>query len=211
MASVLRCSHLNRALVGDMCSLDSIKEILLSLGGATAVLGLLSSFLAKLISTRVAQEQNAVILSELENLKHKLSTAQTSYGQQIEHIVSYYDVYYKHYRRCQDVAGQDVISHPENGVFDTKEAYEKELDKFAEEWGELEPRIRLVLPEDAFLLHIESIHAFNDFTQILKSLPSNFSEFKGPLKEQFVVVDQVKEKLERSLRHYLRTDVLQSN
>ena len=185
--------------------------ILTALGGATIVVFGLSAFLGKTIATRLAQNQNEKILAKIEELKSELSLTQKSYERQLEHVVDYYSLYYQHYRRCQKVAESEILRHPETGDRCTKKVFEDALDGFKGKWDSLEPRIRLILPRDAYTLHEESVEHFNRFNELLKALPNNMRNEKEALREQFKVIDEAKERLENCLRSYLRTNEIGIN
>ncbi|MEL7477988.1 MAG: hypothetical protein AAGJ17_03705 [Pseudomonadota bacterium] len=189
---------------------DFFYEFVLPVGGTGAVISGLSYFLSKLIINRVNTEQNAVLKKELESIKAELSTAQISYEKQSDFVVSYYQLFYKHYRRCQDVIDMDLARHPKKGDIYSKDVYLDEIDDFAEAWGELEPRIRLILPQDVFDIHSEINMAINEFTRLVKSMTSRSKNMQD-IEAQFIVIDKLKGRIELSLRRYLRAETVESH
>ena len=185
---------------------DLVTIILSSFGGAVVVLAGLSTYLGKIIATKISQNQNSDILHKLEALKSELAFTKSSYENQLEHIVNYYTKYYEHYRRCQQLAEFEAYGSKDKEDVCTRELYMNEIDSFLLDWEKREPRLRLILPKDAFELHGKSIDAFNSFNRLARKLDRNVQENKKEMRAAFMKIHEIKKLMETQLRIYLRTD-----
>jgi hypothetical protein len=185
---------------------ELITIILSSFGGAVVVLVGLSSYLGKIIATRISHNQNSDILHKLEALKSELAFSKSSYENQLEHIVGYYTKYYEHYRRCQQLAEFEAYGSLDKEDVCTRDLYMDEIDNFLIDWEKREPRLRLILPKEAFELHGQAIDAFNSFNKLVRNLKKNARENKKEIRTAFMNIHKVKELMEVELRVYLRTD-----
>lgn len=183
---------------------EVIKEIIGVLGGLSAILMGFFAFYGKSLLIRVASKYNERVLTKLEEVKTEMVLSQKSYESQLPFIVDYYTLFYKQYRRCQQYANIEIIKHPDLGEVCTKHLFECDLDAFKVNWDEIEPRIRLILPNKAYQLHHQVTESFNLFNQESKKLSANSNDKKQKLREVFKNIHEVKEDLELLLREHLR-------
>ncbi|NRA56493.1 MAG: hypothetical protein HRU23_20365 [Gammaproteobacteria bacterium] len=174
-------------------------------GGAVLVLALLT-YLGGIHSKRILLEQNSDILHKLELVKSEMSLNQTSYENQLDHIVNYYTTYYEHYRICQQLASFEAYGSPTKADICTKDLFMEKVDTFVLDWEKIEPRIRLILSPLAFELHGQAIDEFNEFNKLVRKLNKNDYDEKEEIRASFVKIHEIKNLMEQQLRSYLRTD-----
>ena len=180
--------------------------ILVSLGGAGAVLIALSSYLGKIWASKILESDRQKYQRELEQLTHSLSIRKTAYDRYLDLIVSYHDVIYKHYRLCQQTEHADIIRHPERGEYKTKEKFISKIDDFVEEVRAVEGKLRIILPEAILEIHNELVGEFNEFKHILDNYNnSTESDDRHRLHEAMSKIVSRQKQLEQSLRNLLRT------
>ncbi|WP_320819970.1 hypothetical protein [Thalassolituus sp.] len=174
--------------------------------GATVIFGL-ASWLGSLWARRILQLERGVIEEKLKSIEHELSFSKTSYGNHLNQILEYYDIYYSHYRTCQLTAEADIIRFPDGDDLNTQESYFEELEKFQIKWNSIEGKVRFILPKDLLECHEKSINCFNEFNAAAKKYTSQ-SDLQGraPLEEAFKKLDDVKNNYEKLIRAYLRTE-----
>lgn len=177
-------------------------ERLVSIFGGVAAITL--AFFGKSILIRIASKYNEKTLTKLEEVKTEMAFSQKSYESQLPFIVDYYTLFYEHYRSCQQYADSEIIRHPDTEDNCTKILFENSLDQFIIDWKKIEPRIRLILPRDAYILHNEVTESFNQFNRESKKLSSNCFDQKKKLRELFSDIHSIKERIELLLREYLR-------
>lgn len=188
--------------------LQLVGAVAISFGGGAFVVIALSSYLADIWAKRILQKEHALLQSGLEEVKHELSLDKSSYEHYLDLILDYYKVFYKHYRLCQRTASADAHQDAPSGpILYTKDEFLENLDHFLSEWAEQEGRIRLLLPAKLLELHGDAIQSFNDFKRIVM-LYKPGSEDRTKKEDAFKKIDDVKNKLERGLRDFLRTERL---
>jgi hypothetical protein len=174
------------------------------LGGTSVVISALIIFFGKTLLVKITSKYNEEVLTKLEDMKAEMVFSHKSYENQLPFIVDYFALFYEHYRRCQEYANCEIIRHPEIADICTKSIFENEIDDFKNRWEEVEPKIRLVLPNQAYKLHNEATKSFNEFNQESKRISANSNDEKENLRKLFEEIHEVKENLEMQLRKHLR-------
>lgn len=183
---------------------DLIERFFTILGGGSAVISALIIFYGKTLLVKITAKYNEEMLTKLEDMKAEMVFSHKSYENQLPFIVDYFALFYEHYRRCQEYANCEIIRHPEIGDICTKASFENEIDDFKNRWGKIEPKIRLVLPIQAYKLHNEATKSFNEFNRESKRISANSIDKKENLRKLFEDIHTIKEKLEMQLRKHLR-------
>ena len=145
---------------------------------------------------------------QLELLKNEFAIIQTTFEKNYSFILEYYTNFHKHYRTCQKVVTADAIEYPDQTTKDTEELFIDNLDKYVYGLNEIEPKIRLIFPEQLILTHENSISAFNNFRGLVKSYYKIRMKPKDDVIFAFQRIDGVKKELEKELKKYLRTEKL---
>lgn len=184
--------------------------IIASLGGAGALIIALSSYIGKLWASKILEADRQKYQQELQKLIHNLSVRKTAYEKYLDLIVNYHDLIYKHYRLCQQTEHADIIRHPEQGEYSTKEDFMEKIDNFVEEMGSVEGKLRIILPQEILDIHNELVGDFNEFKDIVKKFDnSSESSDRHKLNEAMKNIVSRQKLLEQSIRNLLRTqDVL---
>lgn len=194
--------------MGIQDALTLLGAVALSFGGGAAVVIALSSYLADMWAKRTLQREGSGLQAKLEEFKHELGLARSSYDHYLDLILEYYRVFYRHYRMCQRTAGADAHrTLPDGPIVFTKDEFLNNLGAFLVEWGAQEGKIRLLLPAKLLELHAEAMEAFNEFKD-------SVAEFRkdGPTRkakeDAFLTIESVKVRMESALREFLRTENL---
>ena len=176
-------------------------------GGWAAVVIVLIHFLADINAKRTLQREANEMSKKLSMLTHELKIRESSYSKHLDLLLEYYASFYRHYRLCQNAANQDAIKLTDGNVIKTKDTFFEQLDQFLSEIKAQEGKVRLVLPAHLLELHEESIGAFNEFKDVMKSTiyDDAFHKLKA---EAFAKILSVKERIETGLRDFLRTEHL---
>jgi len=180
--------------------------ILISLGGGAAIVLALFRFLGEITARRILQKEQNVVLLQIEDLRKEIGLTSSSYDKHLSHVVAYYDLFYSHYLLCQQTAHADILRHPDREDIDTKKDFLANIDAFAENWNSRQGLLRLVLPSSTMLVHEQIISALNDFKDKVEEFDNSDQETRKALMDSFIKIDQLKQQLEQSLRHHLRTD-----
>jgi hypothetical protein len=110
-------------------------------------------------------------------------------------------------RACQRAADRDATRLPDGTIKNTKEEFFEELEGYLTDAASIEGRVRLVLPAHILELHAESLDAFNAFTRVMDMKIYDEAYHRGK-EVAFENLHSVKERLETSLRDFLRTEHL---
>ncbi|MFM2609925.1 hypothetical protein AAFX30_20335 [Vibrio chagasii] len=148
-------------------------------------------------------QYNSKASQEIEIIKSKLSLVGSSYANQLEHIVTYYETLYRHYSLCQDVVNKDATELPSGEIVESKREYLEKIDDIALYWHQITPRARLILPREAIIHHEQLIQLFNRFNNLIKSDEPKHQEKLGLI---FTDIHYEKTKIENIFRNYLHTD-----
>jgi hypothetical protein len=185
-----------------------IAGVAVSFGGGAAIVIALSGYLADLWAKRALQREGSELHAKLEEFKHELSLAKSSYDHYLDLILEYYRVFYRHYRMCQRAASSDAVrAIPDGPIVFTKDEFFSNLEVFLAEWDAQEGKIRLLLPAKLLELHSEAIDAFNDFKDAVADFRKDDPTRKAK-EEAFSKVERVKIQVETALREFLRTENL---
>ncbi len=187
--------------------LDLVILILSSFGGGAIIVVALSSWLGSLWASRILQNERGLIETQLVAFRHDLGLVRATYENHLNRVLDYYDTFWRHYRLCQQAASADAIRSPNGRVSFTKESFLNQLDEFLSEWAEQEGRIRLILPSRVLEQHEHAIKAFNAFKRAIDKF-DNSPEGRKRKKEAFENVHSVKERMEKELRDFLKTEKL---
>ena len=181
--------------------------ILLSLGGASAIILAVSSWLGKVWASRILEKDRAHYRREVDTYTHQLSIQKTAYERYLDLIVDYHDLMYRHYRLCQLTERADTIIHPDKGEINTKQHFMISLDSFRDSLGEIEGKLRIILPKNILDEHNELIGEFNNFRAIVKEF-SNSAESLDRMKlnQSMEKIVNLQSQHEISLRELLRTE-----
>ncbi|ABE46054.1 hypothetical protein [Polaromonas sp. JS666] len=175
-------------------------------GGAVIVIGL-STYLADLWAKRTLQREQSALQAQLEEMKHELGLAKSSYDRYLDLVLEYYGVFYRHYRMCQRTANADAHRQPDGKITFTQDEFLANLDVFLVDWAAQEGEIRLLLPSKLLELHGEAIDCFNRFKHSVENFRKDDVTRKAK-EDAFVQIESVKSRLEESLREFLRTEKL---
>lgn len=176
-------------------------------GGAVIVIGL-SSWLGHLWASRILQGERSKFEVQLEALRHELGIAKSAYEHHLDMILDYYATFYRHYRMCQRTANADAHRElPDGKIVFTKDEFMAALGSFLADWAAQEGRIRLLLPAKLLAIHEEAIGQFNEFKDAVFAF-SSAEPIPRRKEKAFLGIEQVKNKLESSLREFLRTESL---
>jgi hypothetical protein len=180
---------------------------LAAFGGWALVVAALTNYLADIFAKRALQREAAKFSEQLAGLSHELKLRESSYSKHLDLLLDYYSIFYSHYRLCQNAANQDAHRFPDGSVVKTRVTFFEHLDLYLVESKAQERKARLVLPAELLELNEESIAAFNAFKDAMQreQYDDVFHENKF---KAFARVQAVKEKLERGLREFLRTEQL---
>jgi len=195
----------------DLKSIFEISSaIILSLGGAGGLIIALSSYIGKLWASKILEADRQKYHQELQKLTHNLSVRKTAYETYLDFIVNYHALIYKHYRLCQQTEYADIIRHPEQGEYSTKEEFMKKIDNFVDDVNSIEGKLRIILPEEILYIHNELVGEFNEFKDIVKTFDNSAdSGDRHKLNEAMKNIASRQKSLEQSIRNLLRTqDVL---
>ena len=119
----------------------------------------------------------------------------------------YYQSFHKHYRACQRATNADAFRQSDGGITNTKDEFWEELDEYLADTAMQEGRVRLVLPSHILDIHGQGLDAFNEFKRVMEM--TQYDEvFHRKKREAFATVHEVKERLERSIREFIRTEHL---
>ncbi|PMG98325.1 hypothetical protein BCU78_06770 [Vibrio lentus] len=148
-------------------------------------------------------QYNSKASQEIEIIKSKLNLVGSSYANQLEHIVNYYETLYRHYSLCQDVVNKDATELPSGEIIESKREYLEEIDDLVLSWHQITPRARLILPREVTKHHEQLIQLFNRFDNLIKSDAPKHQE---KLELIFTDIHFEKTKIENIFRNYLHTD-----
>ncbi len=176
-------------------------------GGATVVLVALINWIFSLWQKRILQKEQAILLERIEGVKKELGFEKSSYDHYLGLVMDYYNMYYRHYRLCQRAAFADGHREDDGSITRTKDDFCNGLEAFLSEWVLQEGKMRLLLPSEILDIHEESIKAFNRMKEAVFEF-NNSDEARERKIEAFRDVEQVKSRLEASLREFLRTERL---
>lgn len=189
-------------------ALTLVGAVAFSFGGGVAVVVALSSYLGDLWAKRILQRENTQLQRGLEEIKHELGLARSSYEHYLDLILDYYKVFYTHYRLCQRAASADAVREVEGGpIIFTKDEFLEKLSIFLADWAEQEGKIRLLLPNKLLQLHGEAIDCFNGFKRVMEHYQPDEDQRKKKV-NAFACVEDVKIQIESGLREFLRTERL---
>ena len=176
-------------------------------GGDTVIVIGLSAYLGNLWAKWTLQREQSALQTQIEELKHELGLAKSSYDQYLDLILEYYRVFYRHYRMCQRTANADAHRQTDGTTTFTQDEFLEDLDTFLVEWAAQEGKIRLLLPSKLLELHGEAIDCFNHFKRSVEDFRKDDATRQRKV-DAFVQIESVKSKLEESLREFLRTEKL---
>ncbi|WP_211466863.1 hypothetical protein [Collimonas silvisoli] len=176
-------------------------------GGWTILVSAFVYYLADRMTKRAIQNEGAAISRALATLGHELKLRESSYAKHVDLLLKYYSIFYRHYRLCQNVVNQDALKQPDGTIIKTKDVFFDQLEALLIEFREGEGRIRLVLPEHLLSIHEDSIAAFNDFKNAIKSDIYD-DKYHRDIREAFARVIEVKRTMEDGLREFFRTEHL---
>lgn len=188
-------------------ALTLVGAVAVSFGGGAVIVIALSGWLANLWAKRILQREHASLQTKIDELRHELSLAKSSYDHYLDLVLDYYKVYYTHYRRCQRAATADAYGQPDGTIAHTKDEFLAALDTFLADWAAQEGRIRLLLPSKILSLHEEAIASFNRFKRAVDHFRKD-EETRKEKHDAFAAVESVKLRLEEALREFLRTEKL---
>ena len=171
-----------------------VREVVILFGGISIVLFGLAAWLGGLWAKKI-----------LLHAAHALGLSKATFDRQLDLLVEYYGTFYRHYRLCQNTANADAIRAPDGAITHTKETFLEELDAFLESWHSQEGRIRLFLPNDLLPLQEEAIDAFNAFKRAVQAFRGT-EETRNAKMDAFRAIHSVKERMEKRLRRFLRSD-----
>ena len=176
-------------------------------GGAIIVIGL-SSWLGKLWTGRILQEEKAAIDAKLDSIRHELGLTKSSYEHHLDLILDYYALFYKHYLMCSRAANADAYKPlPDGEITHTREEYLDNLEDILKEWQAYHGRVRILLPTKLLTIHESAIGKFNEFRDAIYEFKSSDEQ---PRRKTVVFkeLDEIKNQLESGLRDFLRTESL---
>ncbi len=188
-------------------ALTLIGAIAVSFGGGAVIVIGLSTYLADLWAKRTLQREQSALQAQIEELKHELGLAKSSYDHYLDLILEYYRVFYRHYRMCQRTANADAHRQPDGQITFTQDEFLANLDTFLVDWATQEGKIRLLLPSKLLELHGEAIDCFNQFKHSVENFRKDEVTRKAK-EDAFAQIESVKSRLEVSLREFLRTERL---
>jgi hypothetical protein len=178
---------------------DMIKLLaaaIISFGGGAVIVIALSKWLGDLWARRILQEE-----------EHELHFAKSSYEHYLDLILTYYKIFYRHYRMCQRAVSADIYRKPDGTITNSREEFLATSDIRLKEWAENEGEIRLLLPKKILDIHLESVNCFNRLHLAVDEFDTTDATRKER-EEAFLALDDVKNKLELQLREFLRTEKL---
>jgi hypothetical protein len=175
----------------------------IQLGIQTGVLTLVFGFIGELFR-RYLQRQ-------LEFLKSEFVIIQTTFSNNYTFVLDYYSVYMTYYRACQKVVRFDVTQYPKQAAERTDHAFLAHLDQNVADLMRFDSKIRLIFPQGVLSLYLETIERFNEFAQIVKSFKTLSKKPKVELNKKFREIDELRLRLEKELKRYLRTEKLFPN
>ena len=178
-----------------------------ALGGWAALVAALSHWLGELWAKRILQIEGAKLSQQLAAITHELGLQKSSYEQHLGLLLDYYSSFYRHYRLCQRAANADAYRMPDGELVWTKDTFFDGLDTFLSDFRSQEGKIRLILPSHLLDLHGEAIDCFNGFKDVMKSVRHD-EQSKAAKAAAFARIDAVKQRIERNLRGFLRTEHL---
>ena len=176
-------------------------------GGWAVVIAAMIYFLADLFAKRTLQREHTKLSEQLSNFSHELTLRESSYEKHLDLILDYYSTFYRHYRLCQNATNQDAHQYPDGSIIKTKDLFFEDLDNYLLEMKAQEGKTRLVLPKHILDLNNESISAFNEFKDVMKSNMYD-DVFHASKRDAFAKIISVQERIEFSLREFLRTEHL---
>jgi hypothetical protein len=183
--------------------------ILVSIGGAAAIIFGLSSFLAKVWANRILESDRDKYRQEIERLKHDNALQKSSYERYMDLIVDYHDFIYRHYRVAQNAASFDVLNFENKPKVNTKRNFVEHIDGFRDELNQMEGRLRIILPKQILDLHEDHLNIANEFKDRVKAFLKNpVQERREAIETQFDLLDASQKELETALRDLLRTENL---
>lgn len=187
--------------------LKLLGSVAISFGGGAVIIIALSGWLADLWAKRILQREDASLKEKIEDLRHELGLAKSSCDHYLDLILEYYRVFFRHYRSCQRAANADAHRQPDGQITFTKDEFLSDLDTFLVDWAAQEGKIRLLLPSSILALHIEAVDCFNLFKRAIDDFCKD-EKSRSEKKEAFLAVHDVKSRMEKSLREFLRTEKL---
>jgi hypothetical protein len=187
--------------------LKLLGSVAISFGGGAVIVVALSGWLADLWAKRILQHEDASLKEKIEDLRHELGLAKSSYDHYLDLILEYYRVFFRHYRSCQRADSADAHRQPDGKITFTKDEFLSDLDTFLVDWAAQEGKIRLLLPSRILALHTEAVDCFNRFKRAIDDFCED-EESHIEKKEAFLAVHDVKSRMEESLREFLRTEKL---
>jgi len=178
-----------------------------ALGGWAVLVAALSRWLGELWAKRILQNESAKFSQRLAAITHEFGLQKSSYEQHLGLLLDYYSSFYRHYRLCQRAANADAYRMPDGELVGTKDTFFEGLEVFLNDLRSQEGRFRLLLPSNLLDLHGEAIDCFNGFKDVMKSV-QNDEQSKIRKAEAFARIESVKQRIERDLRSFLRTEHL---
>lgn len=183
--------------------------VIASVGGVAAIVVAVSKWLGDFWAKKLLQTHSASLQAEIEKLRHELSLSKASYDHHLDLILSYYALFYRHYRLCQRTASADAHRKlPDGPVIYTKAAFLDAIDQFIVDWSAQEGRIRLLLPSPLLALHEEAVECFNKFKDAVDKFSQENDASGEEKRKAFAAVENVKTRLETGIRAFLRTEKL---
>jgi hypothetical protein len=168
----------------------------------------IQSSIISIIFGIIAEVARRRFQKRMESLKNEFAIIQTTFEKNYSFIFDYYTNFHKHYRACQKVVNADAIEYPDQSIKDTEELFIDNLDAYVNDLNDIEPKIRLIFPEQLILTHEHSVSVFNNFRGLVKSYYQKRIKPKDDVIFAFKRIDEVKKELERGLKKYLRTEKL---
>lgn len=148
---------------------------------------------------------------ELEFLKSEFAILQTTFSNNYSLVIDFFSAFTEHYRLCQEVVNSDVVQYSDGTSKRSDHIFLEKLDANVSEIKKFDPRIQLIFPQRVFQIYENSITAFNEFRDLVKSYTNLPDKPKKVLTEKFLQIDKLKSELEDELKKYLRTEKLYPN
>jgi hypothetical protein len=187
--------------------LDYVWIGLLSIGGTSIAIRGLAKWLGDSITARIQRNEQAELDREADLNRHALSLEKSSYEQHLSLILDYYDLFYRHYRRCQITARADALKLPSGETISTRDRFLGEIDDHKAKWETVEGRMRLLLPNNLLAINEEAVGKFNEFNRAVQEFTTAES-FPRRKELIFREIESIKQRLELGLRSFLRTEKL---
>ncbi|MCK9532570.1 MAG: hypothetical protein M0R77_18820 [Gammaproteobacteria bacterium] len=187
--------------------LKIVGAIAASFGGGAVIVIALSGWLGNLWAKRILQTEQAILQAQIEELRHEMGLVKSSYERYLDLMLDYYTVFYRHYRLCQRAANADAYRSSEGEITFTQDEFLAGLDSFLTDWSAQEGKIRLLLPSEALAVHSEAIDAFNRFKRSVVGFRKD-DETRKAKQDAFASIEDVKRRMEDTIRKFLRTEKL---